>query len=146
MLRPKSILELAQMAYAEVEAAKPLTAEMEVPVENDNLGQWLLECCAYRDGCRGGVGALHLDYARWRARRGQLFPHTRRAFQAAMIAEGFQIVDAGAFGPMVDGLLLRCDLLACGIDPSQPGETANDTVGDRRLPDAAAIVSDDKRG
>jgi len=131
MPRRESILELAQIALAEVEAAKPLTPEMEVTVECDNLGSWLLCRCAYRDNCCGGVGALHLDYARWRAWRGEPLPYTPRAFRAALTAEGFQVVDAGTYGTMVCGLLLRCDLMSCGIDPSQPGQSITVRQNDR---------------
>jgi hypothetical protein len=122
MPRKESILELARIAHAEVEAVKPLTPEMEVTIESDNLGSWLLCRCSYKDNCWGGVGALHVDYAHWRARRGELLPYTLPAFRAALTAEGFQVEDAGTDGPMVYGLLLRCDLVSCGIDPSQPGK------------------------
>jgi hypothetical protein len=106
-----------------------LGQEFEASVDGDNFGLWLLGQCAYRDHCSGGVGALHRDYARWRARRGEPFPYTPRAFQAVLTGEGFQVTDAGAFGPMVYGLVLRCDLLSCGIDPPQPGELVADQTG-----------------
>ena len=58
------------------------------------------------------------------------FPYTLRAFQAALTAEGFQVVDAGVYGSMVYGLVLRCDLLSCGIEPSQPGESIKECQRD----------------
>lgn len=98
----------------------------EAGLEDENFGLWLLEDCAFRDGCAGGVAGLYRDYFRWRDRPGKPIAYSSTAFQKAMAAEGFRIFEVGTFGPMVYGLVLRCDLLSCGIDPPQPGESGAD--------------------
>jgi hypothetical protein len=72
-------------------------------------GEWLLERCVYRDRCFGGVGTLYLDLARWSAAHRQPAPESRKAFTAALQAEGFAVTADG----VVAGLLLREDLEAC---------------------------------
>jgi hypothetical protein len=80
--------------------------ETESAPENDALGLWMLERCVYRDRCFGGVGALFLDLARWCADHGQTAPESRRAFTAALQAEGFAVTTDG----LVYGLMLGEDL------------------------------------
>ena len=80
--------------------------ETESAPENDALGLWMLERCVYRDRCFGGVGALFLDLARWCADYGQIALESRRAFTAALQAEGFAVTTDG----LVYGLMLGEDL------------------------------------
>jgi hypothetical protein len=80
--------------------------ELDSVPESDALGLWMLERCVYRDRCFGGVGALYLDLARWCADHGQTAPESRRAFTAALQAEGFAVTSDG----LVYGLMLGEDL------------------------------------
>jgi hypothetical protein len=114
------MLELARLVRAEMEAAKPLSIDMEVQVDTNNFGLWLLDRCAYRDHCWGGVGILHLDYARWCARHWQPVPISRRIFQSALTAEGFWIEESPIYGPLVYGLLPKNDLACYGIIQENP--------------------------
>ena len=74
--------------------------------DSDAPGLWMLARCVYRDRCFGGVGALFLDLARWCADHGQTAPESRRAFTAALQAEGFAVTTDG----LVYGLMLGEDL------------------------------------
>jgi hypothetical protein len=77
----------------------------EVPIDEE-WGLWMLARCVYRDRCWGGVGALHLDLARWCADHGRPVLASRRAFVAALQAEGFEVTADG----FVYGLMLARDL------------------------------------
>ena len=77
--------------------------------DSDAPGLWMLARCVYRDRCFGGVGTLYLDLARWSAAHRQPAPESRKAFTAALQAEGFAVTADG----VVAGLLLREDLEAC---------------------------------
>lgn len=104
----------------QLRAAKPEIVAMlqgEAVTERDVLpGGWLLDRCAYRDRCFGGVGGLHLDLARWCAEHGQPVPASRRAFETALQAEGFAVTTDG----LVYGLLLREDVEAALLPQTAP--------------------------
>lgn len=68
-------------------------------------GEWLLDRCIYRDRCWGGIGALYLDASRWCAEHTRPAPESRRAFVAALQAEGFAVTTDG----LVYGLMLAED-------------------------------------
>jgi hypothetical protein len=102
-----SMFELARMALAEIEAGEPLSPEMEIPVDTEEFGQWLLANCAFRDRWQTAVSSLHIDFARWRCERAQPVPVSRRVFEDALRTEGFLILDG-----FVTGLLLPEDLAA----------------------------------
>jgi hypothetical protein len=80
--------------------------ETESEPDSDALGLWMLARCVYRDRCWGGVGALHLDLARWCADCGRPMPASRRAFVMMLQAEGFEVTADGDF---VYGLILASD-------------------------------------
>jgi hypothetical protein len=105
--------------------------ETESAPEGDALGLWLLGRCVYRDRCAGGVGGLHLDFARWCAAQGLTLPESRCSFVAALQAAGFAVTADG----LVSGLVLREDVEAvfhtkAAPEDSQPPEQA--TAGKRR--------------
>jgi hypothetical protein len=79
--------------------------EMESESDSDALGLWMLARCVYRDRCWGGVGALHLDLARWCADHGRPVLASRRPFVAALQEEGFEVTADG----FVYGLILAED-------------------------------------
>jgi hypothetical protein len=76
--------------------------------QDDGWGTWLLERCVFRDRWWGGTGALHLDLARWCIAHGRPVPTSRRAFEAVLQSEGFQVTSDG----LVYGLILEADLEA----------------------------------
>ena len=78
---------------------------MESESDSDALGLWMLARCVYRDRCWGGVGALHLDLARWCADHGRPVLASRRPFVAALQEEGFEVTADG----FVYGLILAED-------------------------------------
>jgi hypothetical protein len=71
-------------------------------------GEWLLDNCAHIDDWGSGTGELYLSRARWCADHGRPVPASRRAFVAALQAEGFQVTIDG----LVYGLILKVDLEA----------------------------------
>jgi hypothetical protein len=101
----------------------------EAGLVDENFDLWLLEQCAFRDGCCGGIAGMYRDYFRWRDVAGKPIAYSSRAFRMALAAEGFRISEVGTFGPMVYGLVLRCDLSSCGIDPPQLGELGAEQTG-----------------
>jgi hypothetical protein len=112
-----SMLELARLVRAEMEAATPFSFDMKIQSDTDNFGLWLLNRCTYRDRSWGGVGILHLDYARWCAQHGQPIPIARRVFQSLLTAEGFWLEESPIYGPLIYGLLLKNDLACYEIIP-----------------------------
>lgn len=72
------------------------------------LSEWMLDRLVFRDHCYGGIGALHLDLARWCADHSRPMPVSRRAFERALQTEGFTVTDDG----LVYGLILREDMEA----------------------------------
>jgi len=82
--------------------------EQDAADDSDSFGLWMLARCVYRDRAWGGVGALHLDLARWCAAQGRALPESRRAFTAELQAEGFAVTTDG----LVYGLMLGEDLEA----------------------------------
>jgi hypothetical protein len=105
--------------------------EAESAPENDVIGLWLLEKCVYRARCSGGMGGLHLDFARWCAAQCLTLPESRRSFVAALQAAGFAVTADG----LVSGLVLREDVEAvfhtkAAPEDSQPPERP--TAGKRR--------------
>jgi hypothetical protein len=79
--------------------------ETEPAPDSDALGLWMLARCVYRDRCWDGLGALHLNHARWCADCGRPVPASRRAFVAAIQAQGFEVTADG----FVYGLILAED-------------------------------------
>lgn len=71
-------------------------------------GEWLLENCIYGDCWWGGIGCLQLDLACWCANCGQPMLSSRRAFEAALLQEGFWVTSDS----LVYGLVLKEDVLA----------------------------------
>jgi len=105
--------------------------EAESAPESDALGLWLLAHCVYCDRCFGGVGALHLDLARWCADHERPVPESRRAFTAQLQAEGFAVTTDG----LVYGLMLAEDWEAherFQAAPEASGTPAQTTAGKRR--------------
>jgi hypothetical protein len=97
----------------------------------DAFGFWMLARCVYRDRSWGGVGALHLDLARWCAEHGQPAPESRRAFTAELQTEGFAVTTDG----LVYGLMLAEDWEAhqrFQAAPQASGKPARTTVGKKR--------------
>lgn len=68
------------------------------------LSAWMLDRCVFRNRCSGGVGALHLDLARWCADHERPAPASRRSFERALQEEGFSVNDG-----FVQGLVLQED-------------------------------------
>jgi hypothetical protein len=88
--KPELMIELARRAGAadpEKNCSGPETpstqpGERHRPTEtvDEGWGQWLLDECVYRDRCWGGIGALHLSFARWCSNHGRAVPAPRRDF------------------------------------------------------------------
>ena len=110
MRQRTSMLELARRVLAEVEAAKPLPPEMETTADGHDLASWISDHCVFRDRCWGAIGALHVDFAQWRADHWQPVPISRRVFEAALIAEERYIEEGFCYG-----LILKDDLWALNL-------------------------------
>jgi hypothetical protein len=95
--------------------------EQDAADDSDSFGLWMLARCVYRDRAWGGVGALHLDLARWCADHRQSAPESRRVFVESLQAEGFAVTTDG----LVYGLMLGEDLEA--IERSQTVPQASGT-------------------
>ena len=94
-------------------------------------GEWLLEQCAFKDDWWGGLGCLHLACSRWCADHGRPVPASRRAFVAALQAEGFAVTTDG----LVYGLMLAEDWEAherAQAAPESSGTPQRATTGKRR--------------
>jgi hypothetical protein len=102
--------------------------ETESAPESDALGLWMLDRCGFRDRAWGGVGALHLDLARWCADHGQPVPASRRAFIAELQAEGFAVTTDG----LVYGLVLPEDVEAHQRCQDPPAPEIAPVQGKRR--------------
>jgi hypothetical protein len=104
--------------------------ETETVSDSDALGLWMLARCVYRDRCWGGIGALHLDLARWCADHERPVPASRRAFVDALQEEGFAVTKDG----FVYGLMLGGDLevyeryQAAPVDRAQPSRACPDAL------------------
>ncbi|MGA8910819.1 MAG: hypothetical protein WB524_24620 [Acidobacteriaceae bacterium] len=106
-------------------------SEQESAQDSDALGLWLLARCIYRDRCAGGMGGLHLDFARWCTAQGLTIPESRRTFVAALQAAGFAVTTDG----LVSGLVLREDVQAVfrtQAAPEASGPPERATAGKRR--------------
>lgn len=99
------LIDSLRMYKPQIVALLQSRTDPESVPESDALGLWMLARCVYRDRAWGGVGALYLDLARWCAEQGQPAPESRRAFVAALQAEGFA-VDTNS---LVYGLMLGED-------------------------------------
>jgi hypothetical protein len=111
--------------------------EQDAADDSDSFGLWMLARCVYRDRAWGGVGALHLDLARWCADHRQSAPESRRVFVESLQAEGFAVTTDG----LVYGLMLGEDLEAiersqtvpqASGTPAQPAEAKRRKAGRRR--------------
>jgi hypothetical protein len=109
----------------------------ETPEDDLLPGAWLLERCAYRDHCWGGIGALYLDLARWCAEHGRPAPESRQAFRAELQTQGFAVTTDG----LVYGLMLAEDWQAherfqaapeASELPAQPNAAKRRIAGRRR--------------
>jgi hypothetical protein len=105
--------------------------EQDAADDSDSFGLWMLARCVYRDRAWGGVGALHLDLARWCADHRQSAPESRRVFVESLQAEGFAVTTDG----LVYGLMLGEDLEAIERSQTMPqasGTPAQPTKTKRR--------------
>lgn len=90
------------------EIIKLLKSRTAAPADDLLDGEWLLEECAYRDRCWGGIGALYFSFSYWLAERGRPVPASRLVFATALQAEGFVVSADG----LVANLILKEDWLA----------------------------------
>jgi hypothetical protein len=100
---------------ANVHAGVP--AVPSVPIENRNIAsvaahdpaawaedfhKWVMEQCAFRDRCFGGIGCLHVHFCEWASTRS--VPCTRETFEALLRMEDFETADG-----LIYGLILKED-------------------------------------
>jgi hypothetical protein len=64
---------------------------------------WAPLACVFRDGCFGGIGCLHVDFAEWCTAHASV-PCTRRIFELLLRSQGLAVRDG-----MVHGLVLKVD-------------------------------------
>jgi hypothetical protein len=92
------------------------------PTQNQNFGpheadpeayesgfdRWATSRCVFQDRCWGGIGALHVDYARWCDWEGRDVPASRRTFERILLSQGLWREEDLRDG-LIYGLLLRAD-------------------------------------
>ncbi len=84
----------------------------------EQFSRWALAHCVFRDGCYGGVAALHKHLCAWCVERGRAVP-SPSSFGALLADEGFTLTEFG----LVYGLLLREDWEAAHAPPPPPAES-----------------------
>ena len=84
----------------------------------EQFSRWALAHCVFRDGCYGGVAALHKHLCAWCVERGRAVP-SPSTFGALLADEGFTLTEFG----LVYGLLLREDWEAAHAPPPPPAES-----------------------
>jgi hypothetical protein len=89
----------------------------------DDLHDWAMARCVFRERAWGGLTVLHRDYVAWSHQTGNIPPATLPTFKAWATDQGFTLTDGG----MVYGLVLGDDL--------RPGRvlTANEHLTTPRL-------------
>ncbi len=76
----------------------------------EDFTRWALAHCVFRDGCCGGVAALHREWCEWCFLK-QVVPCNLLTFRALLRSEGFTL-GAGTTAGMVYGLVLKAEYLA----------------------------------
>ena len=71
----------------------------------DELHQWTMAHCVFRDRALGGLTALHRHYVEWSHATGNIPPATLATFREWIVWQGFTLS-----GPLVHGLVLIADL------------------------------------
>ena len=98
-MRPdESMVELARLVLAEMEAEKSSLSEIDTPSPAMTLILWLIDRCVYRDRTWTAIWALHRDFTSWRAERWQPIPTSQKSFEAALVEEGFYVEDGFCYG------------------------------------------------